>query len=75
MNARHLRRRWPVWNSALAIARSILLLVRTRREQRRGRRQLAAMSERELLDIGLYRADIADGLDKPFWRDRRGRLP
>jgi uncharacterized protein YjiS (DUF1127 family) len=32
------------------------------------RRELARWSERDLHDIGLSWADIADEADKPFWR-------
>ncbi len=32
------------------------------------RRQLAAMSDRMLRDIGLSRADVAREFAKPFWR-------
>ncbi|HXQ08176.1 MAG TPA: DUF1127 domain-containing protein [Bradyrhizobium sp.] len=31
------------------------------------RRQLAAMTERELQDMGICRSEIADELNKPFW--------
>jgi uncharacterized protein YjiS (DUF1127 family) len=63
-------------DSALAIAQSILMLVRLWRARRRDRRQLAVMSERELQDMGTCRADIADEIGRPFWRDnKKGRLP
>jgi uncharacterized protein YjiS (DUF1127 family) len=32
------------------------------------RRQLAALSDVELRDIGLSRTDIAGEINKPFWR-------
>jgi uncharacterized protein YjiS (DUF1127 family) len=60
------RRPFPV--SLLAIARSILMLVRTWRERSRVRRQLAVMSDRELHDIGKCWPEIAYEASKPFWR-------
>ncbi|WP_082813903.1 DUF1127 domain-containing protein [Bradyrhizobium sp. DOA1] len=39
--------------------------VRIRRERSRARYQLAAMTERELLDFGMTRAEIAYELHKP----------
>ncbi|MGQ0683841.1 DUF1127 domain-containing protein [Bradyrhizobium sp.] len=69
---RRLRRRpFPV--SLLAIARSILILIAAWRERRRVRRQLAAMSDRELHDIGVCRAEVADEIGRPFWREMKGR--
>lgn len=38
------------------------------RERARYRRELARMSERELSDIGVSRSQIADEVNKPFWR-------
>ena len=46
----------------------MLAFVRVWRDRRRTRRQLAAMSERELRDIGIYWSDIASEIGKPFWR-------
>jgi uncharacterized protein YjiS (DUF1127 family) len=37
-------------------------------ERSRQRRALAAVSEAMLRDIGLTRAEIADEIEKPFWR-------
>jgi uncharacterized protein YjiS (DUF1127 family) len=62
-------------DSTLAIGRSILMLVQLWRERRRVRCQLAVMSERELHDMGICRADIADEIGRPFWREIKGRLP
>jgi uncharacterized protein YjiS (DUF1127 family) len=45
----------------------MLAPVRVWRERRHARRQLAAMSERELQDIGICRAEIAHEIGKPFW--------
>jgi uncharacterized protein (TIGR00369 family) len=55
-------------DSALAVTAAVLALVRVWRERRRTRRQLAAMSERELQDIGICRSDIASEIGQPFWR-------
>ena len=38
------------------------------RNRMRYRRELARMSERELSDIGVSRSQIADEINKPFWR-------
>jgi uncharacterized protein YjiS (DUF1127 family) len=38
------------------------------RERRRARRQLGIMSDRELQDIGICRAEIACEIGKPFWQ-------
>jgi uncharacterized protein YjiS (DUF1127 family) len=54
--------------SALSAIETMLAFVRVWRERRRTRRQLAAMSERELQDIGIYWSDIAGEIGKPFWR-------
>ena len=54
--------------SVLAVIEVILAFVRVWRERRRTRRQLAVMSERELQDIGICRSEIANEIDKPFWR-------
>jgi len=51
-----------------------MALVRVWRERRRARRQLAAMSDRELHDIGVCRAEMADEIGRPFWRTMKGRL-
>jgi uncharacterized protein YjiS (DUF1127 family) len=37
-------------------------------ERTRQRRQLAALDDRILKDIGLTRADVTSEFDKPFWR-------
>jgi len=54
--------------SAFAIVERVFALARVWRERQRVRRQLAAMSERELQDIGVCRSDIACEIAKPFWR-------
>jgi len=54
--------------SAPAKTQSMLMLVGLWRERRRVRRQLAAMNERELQDIGTCWSEIAEEIGKPFWR-------
>ena len=55
-------------NSAVAVFRNVLSMVRIWRERSRVRRQLANMGERELQDMGTCRSAIADEVSKPFWR-------
>jgi uncharacterized protein YjiS (DUF1127 family) len=55
-------------SGAFAVVASALVLVRTWRKRSRTRRQLAAMSERELQDIGTCRAELANEAAKPFWQ-------
>jgi len=43
--------------------------VRIWRERSRTRRQLAAMSGRELQDIGTCWAEVANEAAKPFWQE------
>jgi uncharacterized protein YjiS (DUF1127 family) len=50
------------------------MLPATWRERSRVRRQLAAMSDRELHDIGICRAEVACEISRPFWREMKGRL-
>jgi uncharacterized protein YjiS (DUF1127 family) len=52
----------------------MLAMVRMWRERSHVRHQLAVMSDRELHDIGICRAEIADETAKPFWREITGRL-
>jgi len=54
--------------SALVFIERIFALARVWRERRRARGQFAAMSQRELQDIGICRSDIACEIAKPFWR-------
>ena len=50
------------------------MLVTTWREHRRDWRQLAVMSDRELHEMGVCRAEVADEIGRPFWREMKGRL-
>jgi uncharacterized protein YjiS (DUF1127 family) len=43
-------------------------LFRKWRSRARGRRDLAALSDRSLRDIGLSRSDALREIRKPFWR-------
>jgi uncharacterized protein YjiS (DUF1127 family) len=52
----------------------MLMLVAAWRQNSRDRCQLAAMSDRELQDIGVCRAEVADRISRPFWREMKGRL-
>ena len=64
-------RRLPLRNPGgfvLAGIEAILATVRLWRERGRARRQLAAMSERELQDMGICRSEIANEIAQPFWR-------
>jgi uncharacterized protein YjiS (DUF1127 family) len=53
---------------SLAIVEGVFALVRVWRERQRSRCQLAAMSERELQDMGVCWSEIACEIAKPFWR-------
>jgi uncharacterized protein YjiS (DUF1127 family) len=65
---RHRRRRWRnPGRSTLAAIAAIVLAVRGWQQRRRHRCQLAVMSEHELQDMGICRADIAHEIGKPFW--------
>lgn len=48
-------------------SRSVATL-RTWRERARVRRELATWGARELHDIGVSWSDVADEVNKPFWR-------
>jgi len=53
----------------------MLMLVAAWRQNSRDRRQLAAMGDRELQDIGVSRTEVADEISRSFWREMKGRLP
>jgi uncharacterized protein YjiS (DUF1127 family) len=59
--------------SLLAIALLMLMLGAAWRQNRRDRRQLAAMGDRELHDIGVCRGEVADRIGRSFWREMNGR--
>ncbi len=52
----------------LAVIAVVLAFVRVWLQRGRARHELAVMSERSLQDIGICRSDIANEIDKPFWR-------
>ena len=58
----------PVVDAALEIIANALALIRTWHARAHERRQLAAMTERELRDIGLRRYEANLEINKPFWR-------
>ena len=53
---------------AFTMMRALRETVNVWRLRRRVRSQLAAMSDRELQDIGTCRSEIAEDIHKPFWR-------
>jgi uncharacterized protein YjiS (DUF1127 family) len=53
----------------------MLMLVSAWRQNSREQRQLAAMSDRELQDIGVCRGEVADRISRPFRPEMTGRLP
>ena len=55
----HLHGRWP---------RRVFAVLEEWRRRSRGRRELAAMSDRSLRDIGVTRGDAYREAQKPFWR-------
>ena len=55
-------------NSLSVVIRNLLATVQTWRARARFRRGLAALSERELQDMGTCRSSIAHEISKPFWR-------
>ncbi|MCY1182131.1 hypothetical protein D3C76_1415900 [compost metagenome] len=54
--------RAPLWKRAVA-------RLRRWQELHRQRKQLAALSDYMLKDIGLTRADIEQEIERPFWDD------
>jgi uncharacterized protein YjiS (DUF1127 family) len=53
----------------------MLMLVAAWRQNSREQRQLAAMSDRELQDIGVCRGEVAEKISRPFRPEMTGRLP
>ena len=61
--------RHPAGAGAVAVlVSSVLAMVRTWRERARSRRELAALNEHELRDMGTCWSSISDEVNKPFWR-------
>ena len=65
---RLLPRRLPAGSSLARFAGRILQAIMCALERSRQRRALAAVSDAMLRDIGLTRTEIADEIEKPFWR-------
>ena len=55
-------------NSLSVMVRNLLAIVQIWRARARFRRDLAALSERELQDMGTCWSSIAYEIGKPFWR-------
>jgi uncharacterized protein YjiS (DUF1127 family) len=55
-------------NALSILARNFLAIVRLWRVRARSRRELAALSDRELQDMATCWSSIADEVNKPFWR-------
>jgi uncharacterized protein YjiS (DUF1127 family) len=71
---RHRQRQQVLSRSTPTFIADMIALIRVWRERHHARRQLAVMSERELQDSGICRAEIANEIGKPFWREMKGRL-
>ena len=56
-------------NAIRARVRDVPGIVRMWRKRIRDRRELGAMSERQLNDIGMSWPEIAFEIEKPFWRE------
>jgi uncharacterized protein YjiS (DUF1127 family) len=65
---RYHRRTGISTNSPATLARNIVAMVRIWRARARVRRELAALSARELQDMATCWSSIADEVNKPFWR-------
>jgi len=64
--------RWTQWEWQRTTARQprwreVLGCISLWRDRARQRRQLAALDERSLADIGISRCDVRRECDKPFW--------
>jgi uncharacterized protein YjiS (DUF1127 family) len=57
----------PLWASLGAAIDDAAAILFAWRERARQRRELLALNDRELHDIGLSRADAVGEGDKPFW--------
>ena len=53
----------------------LMQLVEAWRQNSRDQRRLAAMSDRELQDIGVCRGKVAEKIGRSFWPEMKGRLP
>jgi len=57
-----------LWRKLACGAAALATIARAYRQQHRERRQLLALSDRELRDIGISRIDAVRAADRPFWR-------
>jgi uncharacterized protein YjiS (DUF1127 family) len=57
----------PLWAAVGAAIDDAAAMLFAWHERARQRRELLALNDRELHDIGLSRADAATEGDKPFW--------
>jgi uncharacterized protein YjiS (DUF1127 family) len=55
-------------SALVVLARNAVATVRIWRARTRARRELAALSARELQDMATCWSSIADEVNKPFWR-------
>lgn len=55
-------------SSLIVLVWNVFSMVQIWRARARCRRELAALSERELQDMGTNWSSIADEVSKPFWR-------
>ena len=68
-SGRQYRRQASISTSSPAtLVRNVLAMVRTWRTRVRIRRELAALSARELQDMATCWSSIAHEVSKPFWR-------
>lgn len=56
------------WSRVREIARAVLRGLDQAGNRARERRQLAGLSEYQLRDIGISRAEAGTEIEKPFWR-------
>ena len=69
MNFENVQRQPRVLPALVARVREFRATLAVWRRRVRCRRALAAMSERELTDIGVCWSQIAKEVNKPFWRE------
>jgi uncharacterized protein YjiS (DUF1127 family) len=59
----------PTADAALLAAKNLIEMMRQWRRRATSRRDLANLSERDLWDLRLTRADAERESNKPFWRE------
>jgi uncharacterized protein YjiS (DUF1127 family) len=59
----------PTADAALLAAKNVIEMMRQWRRRATSRRDLANLSERDLWDLRLTRADAERESNKPFWRE------